>query len=152
MTFFTQPATTCLQALAAFLPSVWLSLIIRQELMLPWAWMPVLPAAVLSAALVHAARMPKENRLPVCTMIVSSLAAGLVWPVAWFVCDAHGLCFLWQFVWLALSCSALVKTERGQIAVRAMLFIACAFGVIVCAGGFALASGMLDSIIPPASG
>lgn len=145
-----QVPRTCLVGLiflTAALPSAWTTLLISNALQSTYLWFSFLPTAVLSVALSVAAASSIENRLPVCALIIASLAAGVIWPTVWFVGKAAGLGFLWLAVGTALTGAALACTSRSEKLLASLLFASCVLQLLLGAIAFAHAAGTLDVLI-----
>lgn len=133
---------------ASFSASLWQFALILLHAPDRPVWIQLPMSVCLSLAMCCTYVMPKEKRLPVRACLIAALAAGLIWPVMMFVRNAQGLAFLWQTVCTALTFFALVEAEKLCSIGRMFLLFACGIGVILCAGSYALASGIHVGFIP----
>ena len=142
-----QVPRTCLGGLiflTAALPSAWTTLLIWNALQSTYVWFSFLPTAVQSVSLSFAAASGTENRLPVCALIIASLAAGVIWPTVWFVGKAAGLGFLWLAVGTALAGAAVAYTSRSEKLTASLLLASCVLQLLLSVLAFAHAEGTLD--------
>lgn len=142
-----QIGLTVFIVLSTLLPQTAICLLVSLQRLDQVVWLAMVSGVPLSCAMPVAAQMSKSNRLPLCALIIASLAAGIVWSIMLFVAKAAGMSFLWLIVGTALTGTALAVVRHASKLLSLLLFLACASQLLLCAGSFALASGMLSGFI-----